>query len=276
MTGDIERSGGHVSPFERIKRVNTAGNEYWSSRDFAGVLGYADYRNFEQVIGKARMACFNSGQRVEDHFVDITEMIEIGKGGQREIGVTLLSRYACYLIVQNADPAKEIVALGQSYFAVQTRRQELSDQAVEDERRLLLRGELRRHNAQLADAAKGAGVVEPKDYAIFQNHGYMGLYGGLTAEGIHQRKRLKKGQQILDHMGSTELAANLFRATQAEEKIRREQIRGKDKANLAHHEVGAKVRQTIKELGGTMPEELPPTESIKKLESREKKRLKAK
>jgi DNA-damage-inducible protein D len=240
------------------------------------VLGYADYRNFEQVIGKARMACFNSGQRVEDHFVDITEMIEIGKGGQREIGVTLLSRYACYLIVQNADPAKEIVALGQSYFAVQTRRQELSDQAVEDERRLLLRGELRRHNAQLADAAKGAGVVEPKDYAIFQNHGYMGLYGGLTAEGIHQRKRLKKGQQILDHMGSTELAANLFRATQAEEKIRREQIRGKDKANLAHHEVGAKVRQTIKELGGTMPEELPPTESIKKLESREKKRLKAK
>ncbi len=275
MSGEIEKGGGHISPFERIKRVNAAGNEYWSSRDFAGVLGYADYRNFEQVIGKARMACFNSGQRVEDHFVDITEMIEIGKGGQREINVTLLSRYACYLVVQNADPAKEIVALGQSYFAVQTRRQELTDQAIEDDRRLLLRGELRRHNAQLADAAKGAGVIQPVDYAIFQNHGYMGLYGGLTAEGIHQRKALKKGQQILDHMGSTELAANLFRATQTEEKIRREKIKGKDRANRAHHEVGAKVRQTIKELGGTMPEHLPATESVKKLESRERKRLKS-
>lgn len=276
MSNNIEKSNGHISPFERIKRVNAAGNEYWSSRDFAGVLVYADYRNFEQVIQKARMACFNSGQRIEDHFVDVTEMIEIGKGGQREINVTLLSRYGCYLIVQNADPAKEIVALGQSYFAVQTRRQELTDQAVEDERRLLLRGELRQHNTQLADAAKTAGVIEPRDYAIFQNHGYMGLYGGLTATGIHQRKGLKKGQQILDHMGSTELAANLFRATQTDEKIRREQIKGKDKANRAHHEVGAKVRQTIKELGGTMPEEIPPTESIKKLESRENKRLKAK
>jgi len=275
MSAELQKSGGHISPFEQIKRVNAAGNEFWSSRDFAQVLGYADYRNFEQVIQKARMACFNSGQRVEDHFVDITEMIEIGKGGRREIVVTLLSRYACYLIVQNADPAKEIVALGQSYFAVQTRRQELSDQAVEDERRLLLRDELRRHNLQLADAAKDAGVIEPQDYAIFQNHGYMGLYGGLTAAGIHQRKGLKKGQQILDHMGSTELAANLFRATQAEEKIRREQIKGKERANRAHHEVGAKVRQTIKELGGTMPENLPATESIKKLESREKKRLKA-
>ena len=221
------------------------------------------------------MACFNSGQRVEDHFVDITEMVSIGSGAQRELNVTLLSRYACYLIVQNADPAKEIVALGQSYFAVQTRRQELSDQAIEDDRRLLLRGELRRHNVQLADAAKGAGIVAPRDYAIFQNHGYMGLYGGLTAEGIHRHKGLKKGQQILDHMGSTELAANLFRATQAEEKIRREQIKSKGRANRAHQEVGAKVRQTIKELGGAMPENLPATESIKKLEKQEKKQLKA-
>ncbi len=276
MTDALQKPDGHISPFERIKRVNAAGNEYWSSREFAQVLGYTDYRNFEQVIGKARMACFNSGQRVEDHFVEFTEMVAIGSGAQREIGVTLLSRYACYLVVQNADPAKEIVALGQSYFAVQTRRQELSDRAIEDERRLLLRGELRRHNVQLADAARGAGVIEPRDYAIFQNHGYMGLYGGLTAEGIHHRKGLKKGQQILDHMGSTELAANLFRATQAEEKIRREQIKGKAKANRAHHEVGAKVRQTIKELGGSMPENLPATESIKKLESQERKRLKGK
>lgn len=273
MAGDSEKdlsgkSSGHSSPFERIKRVNDAGIEFWSSRDFAGVLGYTDYRNFEQVVRKARMACFNSGQRVEDHFVDITEMIGIGKGGKREVAVTLLSRYACYLVVQNADPAKDIVAIGQTYFAVQTRRQELTDQAVEDERRLLLRGEMRRHNVQLADAARGAGVVEPFDYAIFQNHGYMGLYDGLTADGIHRRKGLKKGQQILDHMGSTELAANLFRATQTEEKLRRDRVKGKDNANRTHREVGAKVRQTIRELGGTMPEDLPPAESIKKLQSR--------
>ncbi len=273
MAGDSEKdlsgkSSGHSSPFERIKRVNDAGIEFWSSRDFAGVLGYTDYRNFEQVVRKARMACFNSGQRVEDHFVDITEMIGIGKGGKREVAVTLLSRYACYLVVQNADPAKDIVAIGQTYFAVQTRRQELTDQAVEDERRLLLRGEMRRHNVQLADAARGAGVVEPFDYAIFQNHGYMGLYDGLTADGIHRRKGLKKGQQILDHMGSTELAANLFRATQTEEKLRRDRVKGKDNANRTHREVGAKVRQTIRELVGTMQEDLPPAESIKKLQSR--------
>ncbi|AJY71902.1 hypothetical protein RW64_09210 [Geobacter sulfurreducens] len=261
----------HRSPFERIRRTNDAGNEYWSSRDFAKILDYSDYRNFEQVIAKARTACFNSGQRIDDHFVDVTEMIDLAKGAKREVKTVFLSRYACYLIVQNADPSKEIVALGQTYFAVQTRKQELTEQAIEDERRLLLREEMRQHNVKLADAAKDAGVVEPKDYAIFQNHGYMGLYGGLTAQGIHQRKNLKKSQQILDHMGSTELAANLFRATQAEEKLRREKITGKAKANKAHQEVGAKVRQTIKELGGTMPEDLPVVESIKKLESAGKK-----
>jgi DNA-damage-inducible protein D len=200
-------------------------------------------------------------------------MIEVGKGAKREVKTAFLSRYACYLIVQNADPNKEIVALGQTYFAVQTRKQELTEQAVEDERRLLLRNEMRLHNVKLADAAKDAGVIEPKDYAIFQNHGYMGLYGGLKAQDIHQRKSLKKSQHILDHMGSTELAANLFRATQAEEKLRREKITGKAKANKAHEEVGAKVRQTIKELGGTMPEDLPTVESIKKLEDKPKKML---
>ncbi len=264
---------GHLSPFERIKRTNDAGNEYWSSRDFAKVLDYSDYRNFEQVIEKARTACFNSGQRIDDHFVDVTEMVELGSGAKRQVKSVYLSRYACYLIVQNADPSKEIVALGQTYFAVQTRKQELTEQAIEDERRLLLRDEMRLHNVKLADAAKDAGVIEPKDYAIFQNHGYMGLYGGLTAQGIHQRKNLKKSLQILDHMGSTELAANLFRATQAEEKLRREKITGKAKANQAHREVGAKVRQTIKELGGTMPEDLPTADSIKKLEAKQKKTL---
>ncbi|MFH1067001.1 MAG: DNA damage-inducible protein D [bacterium] len=265
-----------ITPFEQIRRTNASGNEYWSSRDFARVLGYTDYRNFEAVIEKARMACFNSGQRVEDHFVDVNEMVEIGSKAQRPIKTTMMSRYACYLIIQNADPSKEIVAVGQTYFAVQTRRQELSDQEIEEQRRLLLRAEMKQHNTQLADAAQQAGVIAPKDYAIFQNHGYAGLYGGLTAQDIHVRKGLKKGQQILDHMGSTELAANLFRATQTEEKLRREKIAGKDKANQAHKEVGAKVRQTIKEIGGTMPENLPSAESIKKLEFKAKKMLKKK
>jgi DNA-damage-inducible protein D len=200
-------------------------------------------------------------------------MVDLGSGAKRQIKLAYLSRYACYLIVQNADPNKELVALGQTYFAVQTRKQELTEQAIEDERRLLLRNEMRLHNVKLADTAKDAGVIEPKDYAIFQNHGYMGLYGGLKAQDIHRRKSLKKSQQILDHMGSTELAANLFRATQAEEKLRREKITGKAKANKAHQEVGAKVRQTIKELGGTMPEDLPTVESIKKLEDKPKKIL---
>ncbi len=268
-----EISKGHSSPFEQIRRTNDAGNEYWSSRDFAKVLDYSDYRNFEQVIEKARTACFNSGQRIDDHFVDVTEMVELGSGAKRQVKSVYLSRYACYLIVQNADPGKEIVALGQTYFAVQTRKQELTEQAIEDERRLLLREEMRLHNVKLADAAKDAGVIEPKDYAIFQNHGYMGLYGGLKAQDIHRRKDLKKSQQILDHMGSTELAANLFRATQAEEKLRREKIAGKAKANRAHEEVGAKVRQTIIELGGTMPEDLPTVGNIKKLESKPKKTI---
>jgi len=266
-------TGGHASPFEQIKRTNDAGMEFWSSRDFAGVLGYGDYRNFEGVMEKAKMACFNSGHRLEDHFVDVTDMIEIGKGGQRPVKTVLLSRYACYLVIQNADPNKEIVAQGQTYFAIQTRRQELADESIEAERRILLRKEIRRHNAQLADAAKDAGVIEPIDYAIFQNHGYMGLYGGLRQEDIHRRKGLKKSQKILDHMGSTELAANLFQATQAEEKLRREAVKGKDAANRTHREVGAKVRQTIKELGGTMPEELPVAESIKKIETKKRKQL---
>jgi DNA-damage-inducible protein D len=201
-------------------------------------------------------------------------MIEVGKGAKRPAKSVMMSRYACYLVIQNADPSKEIVAQGQTYFAIQTRRQELSDEEMEEQRRLAIRSELRNHNSQLADAAKDAGVIEPRDYAIFQNHGYIGLYGGLGAQDIHSRKGLKKGEQILDYMGSTELAANLFRATQAEEKLRREKITGKDNANKAHREVGAKVRQTIKELGGTMPEGLPTVGSIKKLESKARKALK--
>ncbi len=274
MANEIAKTtGGHASPFERIKRTNEANNEYWESRDLADVLEYTQYRNFEAVIEKAKLACFNSGHRIEDHFADVSKMVEIGSGAIREINVTLLSRYACYLVIQNADPSKEIVAHGQTYFAIQTRRQELSDERFTEDRRILLREEIRRHNVQLADAAKDVGVIEPRDYAIFQNHGYMGLYGGLKQEDIHRRKGLKKNQKILDHMGSTELAANLFRATQAEEKLRRDEVKGKDAANRTHREVGAKVRQTIRELGGTMPEALPVAESIKKLATKQRKQL---
>jgi DNA-damage-inducible protein D len=207
------------------------------------------------------------------------KMVPLGSGAQREIEDFVLSRYACYLVVQNADPSKEIIALGQTYFAVQTRKQELTEQEAfknlktEDDKRLFLRNELKTHNRQLAEVAKGAGVIQPMDYAIFQDHGYKGLYGGLGAKDIHKRKELKKSQKILDHMGSTELAANLFRATQTEEKIRREDIKGKKKANQTHHDVGRKVRQTIKELGGTMPEDLPTVDSIKKLEQQKRKQL---
>lgn len=273
MTSDNTPDRAGHSVFDRIRRTNEAGSEFWSSRDLAATLAYTDYRNFMLVVGKAKAACFNSGQRIDDHFVEVNEMVDIGSGAQREITTVFLSRYACYLVIQNADPSKEVVALGQTYFAVQTRRQELSDQATEEERRLLLRDEMKLHNVKLAEAAKGAGVIQPMDYAIFQNHGYMGLYGGLDQRAIHARKGLKQSEKILDHMGSTELAANLFRATQTEEKLRREGIKGKDKANRTHKEVGAKVRQTIQELGGTMPENLPAAESIKKIKAKHNKAL---
>lgn len=268
-----------LSIFEQIRQVDEHGNEYWGARQLAKALEYTDFRNFLSVIGKAKEACKNSGHTVEDHLVDFNEMVPIGSGAQREMESVKLSRYACYLIVQNADPSKEIVATGQTYFAIQTRLQEIRQMdeynrlSTEEEKRLFLRNEMKTHNIQLAEAAKDAGVIEPVDYAIFQNHGYMGLYGGLDAKGIHHRKGLKKSQNILDHMGSTELAANLFRATQTEEKLRRENIKGKGKANQTHFEVGKKVRQTIKELGGTMPEHLPTEESIKQIENKEKKQM---
>lgn len=279
MAKAIKRT--HDNLFEQIKQTDKKGNEYWSARELARVLEYSEYRHFLPVIERAKEACVNSGQKVADHFEDILEMISLGKTAQREVESLRLSRYACYLIVQNADPAKEVVALGQTYFAVQTRLQEIRQMdeynrlSTEDEKRLFLRNELAKHNTQLAAAAKDAGVIEPLDYAIFQNHGYMGLYGGLDAKAIHQKKGLKKSQQILDHMGSTELAANLFRATQTEEKLKRENIKGKQKANQTHFEVGKKVRQTIKELGGEMPEDLPVADSVKKIEkARQPKQLK--
>ena len=260
------------SVFEKIRKTDENGNEYWSARELAKVLEYIDYRNFTSVVNKAKDACKNSGQEINYHFVDVNDMIMLGKGAERQVDSIKLSRYACYLIVQNGDPSKEVIALGQTYFAMQTRLQEIKQMAEynalhsENEKRLFLRNELRRHNAQLADAAHSAGVIDAIDYAIFQNFGYKGLYGGLDARAIHRQKGLKSSQNILDHMGSTELAANLFRATQTEDKLRRENIKGKQKANQTHFEVGAKVRKTIRELGGTMPEKLPTAESIKRLE----------
>lgn len=264
--------------FERIKHINEYGQEFWYARELARVLEYKDFRNFEQIIFKAMDACKNSGNDITDHFGEVTEMVEIGSNAQRGFPSYMLSRYACYLIVMNADPRKQVVAVGQTYFAVKTRQQELVDdynRLTEEQKRLAIRNEIKTHNKSLAEAAQMAGVETSLDYATFQNYGYMGLYGGLKAQDIKRRKGLKKSQDILDHMGSTELAANLFRATQTDEKLRRENIQGKDAANQTHFEVGAKVRQTIAELGGTMPEDLPtPEKSIKQIAREQEKKLK--
>ena len=207
-----------------------------------------------------------------DHFNLVDKMVSLGSNAERSIKDIALSRYACYLIVQNGDPSKPIIAMGQTYFAIQTRRQELSDQEKfealsDEEKRVHLRHQLSDHNKHLSSAAHDAGITEPKDYAIFQNHGYRGLYGGLGQQDIHKRKKLKQSQKILDYMDYEELAANLFRATQTEAKLRRENITGKENANRTHYEVGAAVRKTIKDLGGTMPEDLPtPSKSVKALE----------
>jgi DNA-damage-inducible protein D len=266
----------HHATFESIRRFDDSGNEYWLARQLSRVLEYSEYRHFIPVIERAREACRNSGRKTADHFEDILDMVEIGSGAKRQVEDIRLSRYACYLIVQNGDPSKPVIATGQTYFAIQTRRQELADdeqfaRLSEDEKRLAIRNELAQHNKYLA-AAQEKGVETSLDYAIFQDHGYRGLYGGLAAKDIHARKGLKKSQKILDHMGSTELAANLFRATQTEEKLKRDPERGKKRANQTHLEVGQKVRQTIMELGGTMPEDLPtPDQSIKQIENIRKK-----
>ena len=262
--------------FESIKHVNEYGEEYWLARELQGVLEYARWENFNKAIERAKKACTNTGFDVEDHFRGVTKMVPLGSGAEREIDDVMLSRYACYLVVMNGDPNKEVIAVGQTYFAVKTRQQELIDnyeQLSEDQKRLAIRNEMIAHNKSLAEAAQMAGVEDPRDYAIFQNKGYQGLYGGLGAKEIHARKGLKKSQKILDHMGSTELAANLFRATQTDEKLRRENIQGKQAAYDTHYEVGKKVRQTIKELGGTMPEDLPtPEKSIAQIEREQEKR----
>lgn len=266
------------SPFEQIRRETEAGSEYWSARELARILGYTEFGKFRNAIQKAEVACENSGQTVEDHFAHVSEMIAIGKGAKRKVENVQMSRYACYLVVQNADPTKEIVAVGQTYFAVQTRRQEQRDELVgltEEQRRLYLRGELSSHNRKLAEAANQAGVVQPIDFAVFTDHGYQGLYGGLKNRDIHKRKGLTKSQHILDYMGGEELGANIFRVTQAEAKLRRDGIQGKAQANKAHYDVGKEVRDTIERLGGARPEDLPtPSDSVQQLRRKEEQRLK--
>ncbi len=261
--------------FEDIKHYTENGAEFWYARELQHVLEYSKWENFVKVIDKAKIACQNSQQSVSECFPDVRKTSPMPNGGVKEIDDMMLSRYACYLIVMNGDSRKKIIALGQTYFAVKTRQQELIenyDELTEDQKRLAIRNEIKEHNKLLVEAAKEAGVESNLDYAIFQNAGYQGLYGGLKAKDIHERKGLKKSQQILDHMGYEELAANLFRATQTEAKLRRDNIQGKENANQTHYQVGSKVRQTIADLGGTMPENLPtPEKSIQQIEKEQKK-----
>ena len=273
-----------ASIFETIRHTDgETGSEWWSARELARALTYSEWRNFIKTMDAAIVACEASGHAPSDHFGELTVMIPIGKGAQRQMKDWRLSRYACYLIVMNGDSSKPVIALGQTYFAVQTERARLADAASlaagdtlagldEAQRRLLTREQLARQNATLASAASGAGVLTSRDFAIFQDHGYAGLYNGERARDIAARKGLKRGERILDFMGSEELAANLFRATQAQAKITREGIETKDAANRAHHDVGRAVRHFITDtLGGTPPELLAtPSEGIGELQKRER------
>ena len=266
--------------FESIKHINKYGEEFWYARELQVALEYKQWRRFKEVIDRAIIACKNSENTISEHFADIGKTSPMPNGGERIIDDYELSRYACNLIVQNGDARKKVIALGQTYFAIKTRQQELIenfDELSEDQKRLAIRQQMAEHNKLLVEAAKDAGVTTSIDYAIFQNHGYQGLYGGMTAKDIHQHKRLKKNEKILDYMGYEELAANLFRATQTEAKLRRDHIQGKSEANRTHYNVGKEVRDTIERLGGTMPEDLPtPSKSIKQIEREQNKNLEKK
>ncbi len=272
----------HVSPFDAIRKVDEKGNEYWSARELYKLLGYSTWQKFQKAIEEAKIACENSGQATSDHFNLQVNLIKTGKGAKRPTEDYHLTRYACYLIVQNADPSKPIVALGQTYFAYQTRRQEIADELAltelpENQKRIILRSMLSTFNVRLQEAAQQAGVVDPRDFATFYDFGYMGLYSGLRENDLHARKGLTSGKQkISDYMGSEELGANIFRATQADAKLRRDQVDDKEQANATHYQVGAEVREAIKRLGGTMPENLPtPEKSIQQLQREEEQRRQA-
>lgn len=257
------------SPFESIRREDEEGNEYWSARDLEEVLGYTNWRNFKYAIEKAKVACRNSHHDIADHFDATIKMIQAGKGAKRQVEDYHLSRYACYLLVENADPTKPVVALGQTYFATKARKAEL----LEESQRIFTYDQLMGQTEYLRDAAaKIAGIVRARDFAIFQDHGYRGLYAGETARDIHARKGLKKSQSITDYMGRAELAANWFRATQAEQALHNQNITDPEEANKIHYHAGERVRQAMQEISGVMPEEMPtPTDSIHKVK---RKRLK--
>ena len=266
--------------FEDIKRTRPDGTEYWTARELAPVLDYAKWENFYKVIKRAMIACENSGRSTLECFPEVRKTSPMPNGGVKDILDYELSRYACYLIVQNGDPRKEVIALGQTYFAIQTYRQEVADrfnQLDEDSRRLVVRGDIKQWNQLLAETARNAGVITAEEFAIFQNAGYMGLYGGMTVDDIHRRKGLAIGQKILDYMGSTELIANLFRISQTEEKLRKDQVSTPNAATAVHYAVGNEVREAIRKIDGTMPEDLPtPEKSIAQLEREQMERLKQK
>lgn len=259
--------------FENTKRISEQGFEYWEARELMVLLGYDQWRNFEAVIEKAEEACRKSKQEIEDHFAGVSKMIKIAKGTAKEttrrVGDYHLSRYGCYLIAQNGDPRKQEIAIAQTYFAVQTRRQEMSQQLTENQKRLYVRQEVRKHNVKLFETAKEAGV---NNFGKFNNYGYLGLYG-LVADDIKKKKSIGR-DDILDRAGSTELAANLFRITQTDEQIQTKNIRGEEKAHATHFAIGREIRKTIEKIGGTMPEDLPVQKHIKEIEKEEKKHLK--
>ena len=262
--------------FEEIKHVDENGVEFWYARELMPILQYSNWQNFEKIINKAKLSCKNSNINVLDHFTDINKMVQIGSGAERKQQDYKLTRYACYLIAQNGDSRKKVIALAQTYFAVQTRKQEITEKEysmlTEDEKRFYQRNLTRKGNYSLNQAAKKAGV---KNFDKFHNAGYKGLYNGETADDIAKRKGLRYREDILDNMGSTELIANLFRISQTEEKLVRDNIQTEKEANKTHYNVGAKVRKTIKELGGTMPEDLPtPKKSLKQLEKENSRNLK--
>lgn len=262
--------------FEDIKHIDENGIEFWYARELQSVLNYKEWRKFENVINKAKESCKNSDITVFEHFVDIDKTIKMPKGATKNIRDYKLTRYACYLIAQNGDTRKKVIALAQTYFAIQTRKQEISEKEysslTEDEKRFYQRNLTKKGNYSLNQTAKSAGV---KNFDKFHNAGYKGLYNGETADDIAKRKGLRYREDILDNMGSDELIANLFRISQTEQKLKKDNIQSEKEANKAHYEVGAKIRKTIKELGGTMPEELPtPKKSLKQLEKENKRSLK--
>ncbi len=261
--------------FDDIKHIDEYGNEYWFARELQFILEYKRWDKFSNVINKAKISCIKSQYQINDHFLQVGKMVEIGSGALKKIIDYKLSRYACYLIVQNADPSKEVVALGQTYFAIQTRRQEINDKEYEllseDEKRIYQRNLTKKGNHSLNITAKNVGV---RNFDKFHNYGYKGLYNGETANDIAKRKGLRYREDILDNMGSDELIANLFRISQTEQKLRKDNTLGEYNANKVHYNIGKNIREVIAKNGGIMPEDLPtPEKSLKKIEKENKNKL---